>query len=152
MGALVSLSQATGGGGSAATRAATAMNFAEMRRASESLSEQPQYFSILCRLSAVQTRKQGETQPLHYLACQEPKEGTTLPCNRRVDPAGFCASCNRAGKAAPRLNIRCRFMDFADSAWITTFHEAAQQVLDLKAEEVQSMEGGEGGRESLESA
>merc|ERR1712217_813447 len=152
MGALVSLSQPNGGGASAATRTATAMNFAEMRRASESLSEQPQYFSILCRLSAVQTRKQGETQPLHFLACQEPKEGTTLPCNRRVDSGGFCAACNRAGKSAPRLNIRCRFADFADSAWITTFHEAAQQVLGMKAEEVQELENGNGGREGLEAA
>merc|ERR1711879_313095 len=97
-------------------------------------------------------KKQGEIQPLFYIACQEAIEGRTLPCQRRVDSTGFCASCNRAGKAAPRLNIRCRFMDFADSAWITTFHEAAQQVLDLKAEEVQNMEGGEGGRELLESA
>merc|ERR1712087_348878 len=124
------------------------MNFAEMRLASESLAEQPQYFSILCRLSAVQTRKQGETQPLHYLACQEPKEGTTLPCNRRVDTTGFCAACNRAGKTAPRLNIRCRFADFADSAWITTFHEGAQEVLGLTADKVKELEEGEGGREA----
>merc|ERR1712217_403417 len=152
MGALVSLSQATGGGGSAATRAATAINFAEMRRASESLTEQPQYFSILCRLSAVQTRKQGETQPLHFLACQEPKDGTTLPCNRRDDTTGFCAACNRAGKTAPRLNIRCRFADFADSAWITTFHEGAQEVLGLTADKMKEIEEGEAGREALESA
>merc|ERR1712137_1504938 len=121
-----------------------------MRLASESLAEQPQFFSILCRLSAVQTRKQGETQPLFYFACQEPKEGTTLPCNRRVDSSNFCAACNRAGKIAPRLNIRCRFADFADSAWITTFHEGAQEVLGLTAEKVKEIEDGAGGREALE--
>merc|ERR1712194_137261 len=85
-----------------------------------------------------------------YVACMEPKEGNGLPCNRRVDSSGFCATCNRAGKVAPRLNLRCRFADFADSAWITTFHEAAQNVLDLKAEEVQELEAGSGGREALE--
>merc|ERR1712039_598380 len=123
-------------------------NLAEMRSASEGLMDQPEHYSIVCRLALVQTRKQGETQPLYYLACQEPREGTSLSCNRRVDSSGFCASCNRTTKSAPRLNIRCRFADYADSAWITTFHEGAQQVLGLKAEEVQELEKGD--RDNLE--
>lgn len=147
---LTSLSQTAGGSGVARSFNAKPMNLAEMRRASDGLSEQPEHYSIVCRLAMVQTRKQGETQPLYYLACQEPKEGRGVPCNRRVDSTGFCATCNRAGKTAPRLNIRCRFSDFADSAWITTFHEGAQQVLSLTAEEVQALETGEGGREALE--
>merc|ERR1711957_650716 len=47
-------------------------------------------------------------------------------------------------------NIRVSLRDYADSAWITTFHEAAQNVLGLKSEEVQEMEAGSGGREALE--
>merc|ERR1712187_220673 len=123
-----------------------------MRSASEGLMDQPELYSIVCRLALVQTRKQGETQPLYYLACQEPREGTSLSCNRRVDSSGFCAACNRVGKSATRLNIRCRFADFADSAWITTFHEGAQEVLSLTADKVKEIEEGEGGREALEGA
>merc|ERR1712217_973393 len=142
----------TGGAGAARNLNARPMNLAEMRHAAEGASEQPEHYTITCRLATVQTRKQGETQPLYYMACQEAKEGTTLPCNRRVDSSGFCASCNRAGKVASRLNIRCRFSDFEDSAWITTFHEAAQDILGLKSEEAQAIENGSGGREALEAA
>lgn len=85
-----------------------------------------------------------------YMACQEPKEGNGLPCNRRIDSSGFCAACNRAGKAAPKLNLRCRFADFCDGAWLTTFHEPAQRALGMTAEEAQALEAGEGGREDLE--
>merc|ERR1711862_885467 len=59
----------------------------------------------------------------------EPKEGSGLPCNRRLDEAGFCVSCQRAGKAAPRLNLRCCFADYDNSVWLTTFHEAAEAVM-----------------------
>merc|ERR1719243_332613 len=97
-------------------------------------------------------RKQGETQPLVYMGCQEPKEGNGLPCNRRLDSSGFCASCNRAGKAAPRLNVRCRFADYGDSCWLTTFHEPAQKVLGLTGERCRELEEGAGGREALEAA
>merc|ERR1719487_1337266 len=77
------------------------------------------------------------------MACQEPKEGNGLPCNKRVDSGGFCGACGRAGKAAPRFNLRCKFADYGDSAWLTTFHEGACQVLDMKAEDAQAMEAGE---------
>merc|ERR1719203_77982 len=53
---------------------------------------------------------------------------------------------------APRLNIRCRSSDYSDSAWLTTFHEAAQKVLVTTAEDAQSLEIGEGGRDALEAA
>jgi len=87
----------------------------------------------------------------------EPKEGSGYPCNKRVDEARFCASCNRAGKVGPKLNARCRIVDFADQAWFTTFHEAAQQILGMTAEEVHKMERdvagqGDDGRELLEAA
>jgi len=146
------ISKTNGGAGAARNLNARAMNLAEMRCAQDGLTDQAEHYTIVCRLGAVQTRKQGDVQPLYYQACQEAKEGTNLPCNRRVDGSNHCAVCNRAGKTAPRLNIRCRFMDFADSAWITTFHEGAQQLLDMKSEEVQAMEVGEGGREALEAA
>jgi len=142
----------TGGGGASNQRLAGAktVDLSEMRRLSEQVMHQPELFSTVCRLCIVQMQKRGEPQPLTYNACQEPKEGKGLPCNRRVDSSGFCASCNRAGKSAARFNLRCRFSDFGDNAWLTTFHEAAQQVVGMTAEQAHAMETGEGGREELE--
>jgi len=154
---LVQLSQPGGGGGDAARgRNATVTTLAGLRLASERVSAQPEHFSVVARLALVQLRKQGEAQPLHYMACQEPKEGNGWPCNKRVDESGFCASCNRAGKVAPRLNIRCRFVDFEDQAWLTSFHEAATKILGMSGEEVRALElkaaeKGESGREELDS-
>jgi len=150
---LTPLSQEGTGGGAAARAAAGKSNtVAEMRQAAEMVSSQPEVFSIVSRLAVVQTRKQGETQPLYYMACAEPRNERGLLCNKRVAEDGFCAACNRAGKASVRLNLRCRFMDFTDGAWLTTFHEAAQQVLKATAEEAKAMESGEGGRDALEAA
>lgn len=73
-------------------------------------------------------------------------------CNKRVGEDGVCPACARAGKAAPRLNIRCRFADFTDGAWLTTFHEAAQSVLGLTADKAREIESREDGREALEAA
>jgi len=154
---LVQLSQQAGGGGGDAARArnATATTISGVRRASESVSSQPEHFSMVARLALVQTRKQGEPQPLHYMACQEPKESNGWPCNKRVDESGFCASCNRAGKVAPRLNMRCRFLDYEDQVWLTSFHEAATRILGMSGEEVRALEltaaeKGEAGREELD--
>merc|ERR1712217_381646 len=103
------------------------------------------------RLAQVQTRKQGEQLPLHYIACAEPKEGSSLLCNRRVDSSGFCAACNRAGKTMIRLNVRCRFSDFSDSVWLTSFHEPAMAVLGMNGDQLAAMDGSaDGGRERLE--
>jgi len=146
---LTNLSQQTTNGGGRAP-AGKLMSLDEVRRASERVLDQPELFGATCRLALVQTKKQGETQPLFYMACQEPKEGRGLPCNRRVDESGFCATCSRAGKCAPRLNLRCRFSDFGDSLWLTTFHEPAQRILAMTGDEVKSIEHGEGGREALE--
>merc|ERR1711862_921823 len=122
-----------------------------LRASAERVMDQPETFGATCRLALVQTRKQGETQPLFYMACQEPKQGNGLPCNRRVNESGFCQACNRAGKIGARLNLRCRFADYSDGMWFTTFHEGAQRVLGLTAEEAKTMESGEG-RESLDNA
>jgi len=148
---LTNLSQQTASGGGRAPTGKL-MSLDEVRRASERVLDQPELFGATCRLALVQTTKQGETQPLFYMACQEPKDGRGLPCNRRVDESGFCATCSRAGKCAPRLNLRCRFSDFGDSLWLTTFHEPAQRILAMTGDEVKSTENGEGGREALESA
>merc|ERR1712032_1681800 len=118
-----------------------------MRKDIERITSQETY-SVTCRLSLVMTKKQGELLPLSYMACQEPKEGNGLPCNRRVDESGFCASCSRAGKAAPRLNLRCCFADHDNSAWLTTFHEAAEAVMGQKADQLRPMEQNQ--REELE--
>merc|ERR1719436_1032250 len=84
------------------------------------------------------------------MACQEPRVGSTLLCNKRVGEDGFCAARNRVGKAAPRMNLRCRFMDYSDGAWLQTFHETAQRMLNMSAEEAQATEKAESGREGLE--
>lgn len=147
--ALTSLSQEGGGGG---VRGATgkASTLEAMRQAAVQVTAGAgEVFSVVCRLALVQTKKQGETQALYFAACQEPKAGSSLPCNRRLDASGYCAACGRAGKSSIRLNIRCRFSDFTDSAWLTTFHEAAQRVLELSAEEVKAIEADKG-REVLE--
>jgi len=146
---LTVLSSTAGGGATASARAAA--DLTEVRKLSEQVLDKPEILSVVCRLALVQTQKKGEVQPLYYNACQEPKEGKPLPCNRRVDSSGFCAACNRVGRATPRFNLRCRFADFGDAAWLTTFHEAAQQVLGISAERAGELEQGEG-REALEAA
>jgi len=140
------------GGGGGALKASKACTLGEVREIAMSIgANQVESFSVVCRLAIVQMVKQGAPQPLLYMACQEPKAGSSLPCNKRVDESGFCAACNRVGKAAPRLNLRCRFSDFSDSSWLTTFHEAAQRVIEKTAEEAKALETG-AGREALETA
>ena len=120
-----------------------ATDFAGLRRAVENAGPIPDIYSIFCRLAMVQTRRREDFLPLTYVACMEVKEGSNLPCNRRVDAAGFCAVCNRAGKTAPRLNLRCKFSDFADDGWVTTFHEGAKALLSMSAEEARRLDQGE---------
>jgi len=144
------LSVEGGAGGGGAKNAGKVCTIAEMREFADQVGATPENFSIACRLAIVQTQKQGQTQPLFYMACQEPRANSSVACNRKVDESGFCAVCNRVGQVAPRLNIRCRFSDYSDSAWLTTFHEAAQKVLEKSAEEAQALEAGEEGREALE--
>merc|ERR1711959_687713 len=112
------------------SRNATQTTLSGLRMAAERLGHQPEIFSVVTRLALVQTRKQGEVQPLTYMACQEPREGSGYLCQKRVDERGFCNSCQRTGKVAPRLTVRCRFVDFEDQAWLTSFHEAAREELD----------------------
>jgi len=155
---LVQLSnQGNGGADGARARNAKQTTLAGLRLAADQLTSQPEIFMATTRLALVQTRKQGEPQPLHYVACQEPKEaGKAWACNKRVDAQGFCAACNRAGKTTPKLNVRCRFVDAEDQSWLTVFHEAASKVLGMSAEEVKKLEDaaaekGEAGREELDS-
>eukprot|EP00440_Ansanella_granifera_P031315 gb/GFBE01034001.1/.p1 GENE.gb/GFBE01034001.1/~~gb/GFBE01034001.1/.p1 ORF type:complete len:467 (+),score=133.58 gb/GFBE01034001.1/:1-1401(+) len=126
----------------------------EVRQVAEKGVADQEVFNVVCRLAVVQTKKQGESQPLFYNACQELKEnkalGKELPCNKRVDQSGYCASCGRAGKVAPRLNLRCKFTDCSDSGWFTTFHDGAQRVISMEATEVKELESKS--REDLESA
>jgi len=140
------------GGGAGSMKSAKALDLAELRGISEQVIQTPEMYNIVCRLALVQLQKRGEPQPLTYTACQELKEGRGLPCNRRVDGSGFCPSCNRMGKSAARFTLRCRFADARDNAWLTTFHEAAEQVVGMKAEQALSIEQNEGGREALEGA
>jgi len=130
----------SGGGGAGSKRDLKEGTLGDMRAVCESIPEKPELYNVVSRLSTVQTRKQGEIQPLTYMACTLPREGTSLLCNRRVDESGYCGGCGRNGNPAPRLNIRCRFVDFADSAWLTTFHEAAEKIVGMTGEQVRGME------------
>jgi len=152
---LVDISQVVAGAGGGSSRAVTSTSLAGMRIAAERLGNEPQLFSVVARLALVQLSKQGEPQPLTYMACQEIVEGKGWPCNKRVDESGFCPGCNRTGKVAARLVARCRFVDFEDGAWITSFHEAATKVIGMSGEEIRAMElaakdKGEAGREELD--
>lgn len=152
---LTALSKTTGSGSGGRAANAPAVGLPAVRRLAEKALEQSELCSSVCRLALVQLQKRGEVQPVMYTACQElkeGKEGRPLTCNRRVDSSGFCASCNRVGKSAPRFNLRCRFADFADNVWLTTFHEAAEQIVGMRAEQAKSLEDSEGGREALDAA
>jgi replication factor A1 len=137
-----------GGGGGGAARNAEQMNVSQMRRKTELVGEQPEVYSFTGRLALVSTRKQGEEVPLHYTACLEPKEGTGLPCNRRLDSSGQCPVHGLSGKTAIRMHARCRFSDFGDSVWLSTFHEAASVVFGMSGEELAALD--QSGRERLE--
>jgi len=139
------------GVGGGAARNAEHCTVKQMRHKVERIGEQMETYSFTGRLTQVQLRKQGENVPLHYIACAEPKEGNGLPCNRRVDSSGFCAACNRAGKTKIKLNARCRYADFGDSLWLTTFDEAATQVLGMSGDELAAVDTNpDGGRDRLE--
>jgi hypothetical protein len=127
------------GPNSAPARNATATSLAGVRIASERLGLQPELFSVVARLALVQTRKKDEVQPLHYMACQQPKEGTNLPCNKRVDEQGVCP-IHGVGKVEPRVTLRCRFVDFEDATWLTSFHEASTKIIGKSGEEIRAME------------
>merc|ERR1719329_202477 len=74
------------------------------------------------------------------MAYSNPREKSTLLCNRRVNDDGVCPACGSVGKGVARLNIRAQFVDYTSSAWMTTFNEGAQQVLGMQAEEVLALE------------
>merc|ERR1712232_932256 len=93
----------------------------------------------MARLALVQTQKQGQRQPMSYLACSAPRDGTLL-CNKRVDESGTCPVCGSVGKGVARLNARCRFVDCVDSAWMTTFHEGAESLFGMAGSDVHSLE------------
>lgn len=102
------------------------------------LHDQPDIFTVYCRLASVQTRKQGEVHPFTFQSCMEIKENNR-PCNRKLDSDGFCVICNKAGRAGPRFNLRCHFSDCVDTAWLTTFHEPAQGIVCMTAEEARAI-------------
>eukprot|EP00928_Gymnodinium_smaydae_P020576 TRINITY_DN1794_c0_g1_i2.p1 TRINITY_DN1794_c0_g1~~TRINITY_DN1794_c0_g1_i2.p1 ORF type:complete len:455 (-),score=110.45 TRINITY_DN1794_c0_g1_i2:373-1737(-) len=138
---LTALSAQAGAGAGGQSKNAKQLSLAELRQVAEKVGDKPEYYAVYARLALVQTRKQGEPQPLTYLACTEPREGTNgLLCQRRVDESGFCAACNKATKPAARMNTRCRFSDSGDSAWLTTFHDGAEVALHMTAEEARKRE------------
>merc|ERR1712048_1352090 len=128
------------GGVGGAVRNAVFGNLADVRKIAETLPEQPVTVNAVVRLATIQTRRQGEQLPLTYCACSNPREKSTLLCNRRVNDDGVCPACGSVGKGVPRLTLRAQFVDYSNSAWLTTFHEGAQQVVGLRSEEVLSLE------------
>jgi len=145
------MSETTGGGGGGRQLLGKPVDVEEFRLATTRLTAQPELYTLYCRLSTVQTRKQGEAQPLTYTACAEPKEGNGLPCNRRLDGSGYCNFCSKAGKTSLKMTLRCNFIDAMDSFWVTTFHEASEKVVNMKATQVQDIEQQQG-REAVETA
>jgi len=132
----MSVSGSVGGAG----RTGKDASLADVRRIAESLPESSELYKVTARLSLVQTQKQGQRQPLSYLACSAPREGTQLLCNKRVDESGRCPVCGSVGKAVARLNARCKFIDYTDSAWMTTFHEGAEVLLGMSGEAIHALE------------
>jgi len=132
----MSVSGTTGGVG----RNAKEVSLADIRKVAESLPENSEIYKVTARLSMVQTQKQGQRQPLSYLACSAPREGTQLLCNKRVDDSGTCPVCGSVGRGVCRLNTRCKFVDYADSAWMTTFHEGAENLLGMTGEAIHALE------------
>ena len=135
--AISALSKARGGG-IGARRVVTDATIMEMRQEADGIPDEQKMFSVCARLSAIQTTKQGEPVSLTYPACTLPREGRV--CNRRVDERGFCASCNQSCTPAARMNLRCRFVDHADSAWLATFNEAGAAVLGMTPDELAGLE------------
>lgn len=129
----------SGGLGGTARKAKDA-SLADIRRVSESLPENSDIYTVIARMCFVQTTKQGQRQPLCYSACSAPREGTQLLCNKRVDESGRCPVCGSIGKGVARLNVRFKFVDFADSIWATTFHEGAESILGKSGQEILDLE------------
>merc|ERR1712137_235398 len=124
----------------------------DMRQKAENVGQTPEVYKVFCRLTGVQMRKQGEKVPFHYIACAEPREGSSLLCNRRVDQSGFCAACNRAGKTAVRLSARACFADYEQSVWLSCFNESAGPLFDMDGDAVAKLDDGvDTNREKLES-
>jgi len=116
------------------------LTLAEVRELTSRFLETTETFNVSARLSLVQTQKQGERQPLSYMACAVQREGSSLRCNKRVDETGRCPACGSIGKGEARLNMRCQFADSTDSTWMTTFHEGATAVLGMSADDIRSLE------------
>lgn len=134
----MSVSGAPGGPG----RDVKEVSLADIRAIADSVPGNAEVYKVMARLSLVQTSKQGQRQPLSYLACSAPREGTQLLCNKRVDESGKCPVCGSVGKAVARLNTRCKFIDYTDTAWMTTFHEGAESLLDMTGETMRALEQG----------
>jgi len=132
----MSVSGAPGGPG----RDVKEVSLADIRAIADSVPGNAAVYKVMARLSLVQTSKQGQRQPLSYLACTAPREGTQLLCNKRVNEDGKCPVCGSVGKAVARLNTRCKFIDYTDTAWMTTFHEGAESLLDMTGEAMRALE------------
>jgi len=132
------------GSGGGAGRNAKEVSLTELRQIAQTLPENPETYKVTARLGQIQTTKQGQKQPLSYMACSAPREGTQLMCNKRVDETGKCPVCGSMGKAVARLNTRCRFVDYADSVWCTTFHEGAEVLLGMSGDEIHALEQTDG--------
>merc|ERR1712048_543390 len=136
----ISALSANGPGGGEGRNTKQLSSLAEVRDIAESMPQNTEFYNVAARLAIVQTQKQGQKQPLSYIECSAPREGTSLLCNKRLSEDGTCPVCNSVGKGVARLNIRCKFVDFSDSVWMGTFHEGALSVLGMSADEVNALE------------
>jgi len=145
-----SLAKLTTEGGGYSARAKPIADLASLRREATAVTTPELYTISGCRLAFVNTKKQGDPQPVTYKACQEMRQPENRLCNKKLEPSGVCPACNRPGKAAARFNLRCQFYDLTDGLWLTTFHEGAEKLVGMQAEKVHAMEQTEDGRRELE--
>lgn len=148
----LSVAGGSGGGGGGRYANVKTVGIGQVREltAPERIADQAELFNCVGRLALVQMRKQGEKLPVWYNACGETREfnGRAAPCNKRVDDANYCPACSRQVKTTIRLMSRCRFVDNTDSIWLTTFHEAALNVLGHTPEMIKAID--EEGKDALE--
>merc|ERR1719487_2637740 len=117
------------------------MNVEEMKRAANLVGDTPEFYSVMARLTHIQTQKQGDPIPIYYKACQTKMErnGRPATCQKRVDDVGYCASCGKETQSSARYMARCRFVDRSDSFFVTLFDNDAERILGRPASDFQQV-------------
>ncbi|CAE8654338.1 unnamed protein product [Polarella glacialis] len=120
------------------------------------IGDQAEYFSVVARLARVGSR----SGKLVYRACggEQEVDGRSAICGaplcgssgsglvgdttEAAGASGECLVCGSTTKGVPRLMMPCLFTDDEDSLGVQVFHDAAEQLLGLTAEEVEVLQQG----------